>query len=392
MVGDDLSSYSPGTKLSPHTRLLFHQYFYILSEALFPPEFCQAQNPMKTVWFDYLLNDKAYFHVSLSMTATCLDFFEYKDHESPQAIAHMTTAFALVNQKLSGLESLSDATIALVSMLSCQESIRGDLEKYKIHLAGLDRMVQLRGGLHAFEQNMELFHKICRSDIQYALHTDCPAFYHHDVMPQRIMQEICRNPLHPDRPLAEIFSAAEPTIKDLVREIDSISVFLSNCGLQSKLTADEFQSMLSSLGYRLLRVRDQGYTCPGDLHGACLLGVMSFYTSLLLQFGRQRHLLYERISRRLKVSVRVLDLDSAHSQFLPTLLWLLMLGAISVFEKEDDPWLLPELARVSEQLMLKTWEDIHCELKRYLWIDSIHNGQGRRLWDKVQRYQADKMV
>ncbi|GKT54607.1 hypothetical protein ColTof3_01946 [Colletotrichum tofieldiae] len=120
--------------------------FYAVGEALYPPEFCQSQNPMKTVWFGYLLTDKAFFHVSLSMTATCLDFFEYKEHESPEAIAHMTQAFALVNQRLSGPDAISNPTIAL----------------YKTHLLGLVRMVELRGGIHVLEENDDVLQKICR--------------------------------------------------------------------------------------------------------------------------------------------------------------------------------------------------------------------------------------
>ncbi|EFQ34201.1 uncharacterized protein GLRG_09345 [Colletotrichum graminicola M1.001] len=102
------------------------------------------------------------FHVSLSVTAAWLDFFEYKERESPAAIAHMTQAFALVNQRLSGPESTSDQTIALVCMLVCQESIRGDLERYRTHLLGLTRMVELRGGIHVLEEKDDVVHKIFR--------------------------------------------------------------------------------------------------------------------------------------------------------------------------------------------------------------------------------------
>ncbi|KAK1967326.1 hypothetical protein LY78DRAFT_702363 [Colletotrichum sublineola] len=105
---------------------------------------------------------RPFLHVSLSMTAAWLDFFEYKEHESPAAIAHMTQAFALVNQRLSNPEGTSDQTIALICMLVCQESIRGDLERYKTHLLGLARIVELRGGIHVLEEKDDVIHKICR--------------------------------------------------------------------------------------------------------------------------------------------------------------------------------------------------------------------------------------
>ncbi|KZL71020.1 hypothetical protein CT0861_10081 [Colletotrichum tofieldiae] len=381
--------------------------FYAVGEALYPPEFCQSQNPMKTVWFEYLLTDKAFFHVSLSMTATCLDFFEYKEHESPEAIAHMTQAFALVNQRLSGPDAISNPTIALVCMLICQESVRGDLEKYKTHLLGLVRMVELRGGIHVLEENDDVLQKICRlnegsgvqaksavsrSDIQYALHTESPALYAYDAMPQRVMQEICHNGIQSQRPMAAIFSTAEPTLRQLIRDVDSISVLFNNCKRNSKLKAHEFSATILSLGYRLLRVQGQESRSLEAIQEACLLGFVCFYTTLLLQFGRQRHLLYEKLSRRLKTSVDGLLPICHHPHFQPTSIWLLMIGAISVFERKEDIWLLPALVRVSELMHLKTWDAMRNELKEYPWIRAIHNEQGKRVWDKVQRYQLSKRI
>ncbi|WDK12698.1 hypothetical protein CGRA01v4_03978 [Colletotrichum graminicola] len=301
----------------------------------------------------------------------------------------MTQAFALVNQRLSGPESTSDQTIALVCMLVCQESIRGDLERYRTHLLGLTRMVELRGGIHVLEEKDDVVHKIFRADIQYALHAETPPLYGYDSMPQRIVQHISQAGASLQRPLAAIFCTAEPSTRHMVHELDDISIVLSSCGNKWKLTAHEFSATILSLGYRLLRVRDHGSRGPDATQDACLLGVMCFYSSLLLQLGRQRHLVYAKLSCQLKTSLHGLLYGYHHPYLRSTIMWLLMVGSISVFEKEDDVWLLPALARVSGSTDLGSWEEICKRLMEYPWIGSVHDGQGERVWDRAQRYRLD---
>ncbi|KAF5494274.1 hypothetical protein CGCS363_v010066 [Colletotrichum siamense] len=161
MVGNDISNFSPGAELLPHTRLLLHQFFSVVGEAIYPPEICHAPDPLKSAWLQYIINDKAFFHVSLATVATCLDFFQ-RSEESEQAILHTNQAFNMINERLSGTEALSDTTIGLACMFSVQESVRGDLEKYNVHLKGLYQMIELRGGIRVFEDNLEVLQKICR--------------------------------------------------------------------------------------------------------------------------------------------------------------------------------------------------------------------------------------
>ncbi|KAK1967327.1 hypothetical protein LY78DRAFT_702364 [Colletotrichum sublineola] len=177
----------------------------------------------------------------------------------------------------------------------------------------------------------------------------------------------------------------------MVRELDDISVLFASGGRKWKLTAHEYSATILSLGYRLLQVRDQGLQNLDAMQDACLLGLMCFYSSLLLQLGRQRHLVYATLSCQLKASVDGLISGCRHPRLPSTIMWLLMIGAISVLEKEEDVWLLPALARVSGMAGLKGWEETCKGLKEYPWIGSIHDGQGERVWERVQRYQLDTM-
>lgn len=77
---------------------------------------------------------------------------------------HFTTSrgHLRVRKKLDGCEALSDSTIAIVISLIHQEQLRRQGSATKAHVDGLDKIVQMRGGLCKLEYNAPLVLKICK--------------------------------------------------------------------------------------------------------------------------------------------------------------------------------------------------------------------------------------
>lgn len=67
--------------------------------------------------------------------------------EHIEAMHHLSDTFRLVNKKLSGTEAASDTTIAAVVGMIQYQRIRRDYHHGQVHLEGVERMVQLRGGM-----------------------------------------------------------------------------------------------------------------------------------------------------------------------------------------------------------------------------------------------------
>jgi len=85
-----------------------------------------------------------------------------KRHAPSRATAsHLGRSFELVNNKL-GSNDISDQTLAAVVSLSLYSSIGSDETIMKLHMDGLYRMIELRGGLGALHSNVSLLQKICR--------------------------------------------------------------------------------------------------------------------------------------------------------------------------------------------------------------------------------------
>ena len=80
-----------------------------------------------------------------------------------EAMRHLSRAFRLVNEKLSGNEALSDTTMAVVISMTQYERLRGQHRQGLVHLDGLLRMVELRGGIsQVMSTNPPLAQKIFR--------------------------------------------------------------------------------------------------------------------------------------------------------------------------------------------------------------------------------------
>ena len=103
------------------------------------------------------------FHSTLALSASYVDFFERKPGISSKTLYHISQAYALVNLKLSGPEFVSDSAIAAVVTLAIYQQIHHLHSTGLIHLNGLYRMIQLRGGIaRLMEVNRALALKVLR--------------------------------------------------------------------------------------------------------------------------------------------------------------------------------------------------------------------------------------
>lgn len=76
-----------------------------------------------------------------------LSHFVSKPDGASQAMQHMSKAFRLVNQKLASQNATSDLTIAAIVSMAQYEQLWNRYREGSVHVQGLRRIVQLRGGL-----------------------------------------------------------------------------------------------------------------------------------------------------------------------------------------------------------------------------------------------------
>jgi hypothetical protein len=104
----------------------------------------------------------------------------YGQKERPSAVNHLKETIRILNERLQDpLQEISDSTISAVASIALievsaphfcskdtptyfQQQSTGNQANWRIHIRGIRRMVEMRGGLSAFEGNPTLHDKLCR--------------------------------------------------------------------------------------------------------------------------------------------------------------------------------------------------------------------------------------
>jgi hypothetical protein len=99
----------------------------------------------------------------MTIMDTFSDFFQGRETASPKAMYHLSQAVSLVNQTLDTPDALSLSNLTVVNLLILEGILRGGRSSASaaIHLGGMRRMLELRGGLSMIEEEW-LAVKFCK--------------------------------------------------------------------------------------------------------------------------------------------------------------------------------------------------------------------------------------
>lgn len=151
-----------------------HIVFTTIKECLYPAELCFEWDQAKVCWFRWLLIDPAYLESVLFMVSGFQDLVDLKvsgPHSSGtwnfsysnRTQWHLRKTLKLLQEKIQDHNTqLSDSTLAVVTTLAMMADASGDTLACQTHVAGLKKMVKIRGGLRGFESNRQIQIKLCR--------------------------------------------------------------------------------------------------------------------------------------------------------------------------------------------------------------------------------------
>ena len=120
-------------------------------------------------WFDLIRGDAAPLHALLSVSGR-IRALQLGVEEHVDVFRHEAEAIKLINERLSDNgEGLSDTLIAAVAVLVNQEAMTRSFKSAQVHMQGLVRMVQLRGGLEKINSKAVLQRVITWSECCYLI-------------------------------------------------------------------------------------------------------------------------------------------------------------------------------------------------------------------------------
>ncbi|KAH6714036.1 hypothetical protein BKA61DRAFT_55102 [Leptodontidium sp. MPI-SDFR-AT-0119] len=103
---------------------------------------------LRTLWFPIVMTSPTIFYAALSLAGSILHARRHLALDAPALLELRSRAISSINATLSNSEDCkTDQTVGAVLCVSILESFLGHPELFQIHMAGLAKMVRLRGGL-----------------------------------------------------------------------------------------------------------------------------------------------------------------------------------------------------------------------------------------------------
>lgn len=110
------------------------------------------------------MEDPTFFHMALFQARSYFDNRQGKGSLGPESRWHLINLLRLTQERLGSFPAaVSDSTILIVSALAMAAHDVGDEAAAREHVAGLHKIVGLRGGVRALTHNdHRMQRKVCR--------------------------------------------------------------------------------------------------------------------------------------------------------------------------------------------------------------------------------------
>ncbi|KAH7142113.1 hypothetical protein EDB81DRAFT_691592 [Dactylonectria macrodidyma] len=383
-LGSVLFTCSLPVKVTTTSQKIIHQFFNFTADRIYPVRLGISLDDAKYMWLRVLFSDEATYQCNISLMAASNEVFLGGGDSSPKAFYHLSRTLSLVQKRLERPDALSDSTIGIVLSLISHESIRQEHASAKVHVDGLRRMVELRGGLSQLEGNIPLLLKVCKTDIIFAIQHGGPTIFFRDSMPQ-VQVLLSSKGLSLDRASAASsvqHGGLEPYLHEILLDVISTSSLFNNKLHMHSVGLVAFQEMLVSICYRLLRLHplDEPRQAS-DIQTVYHIGLTIFMMTLFLQYNRHQIMDHKLVSFCFK-DVLVRGSFEHESELM---LWFMFIGGIWVSGDVDTYWVVPRIRATLQQLGIKTWDEAQSSLRKFPWINVLHDQPGRELWDRTDQ-------
>lgn len=366
--------------------------------------------------FEPLTFDPAYLNAVMFGAQTYLDLVSGQHSSKRSSVQLLKTIQLLRNRLLSNgneqISSISNPTILTVLTLAHVAHLTGDHIAAELHLAGLCKIINLRGGIAAFQNAPKLLTELLRlaelsliyylgktintsglwlilfrCDISIAIHKGTkPVFdFNHPLQPLIYLPQT--SSYGKDQYTTLI------TDKKLAESWDTLSNFchLVNSAADRNIKLSD-QILLNTMGSVMYTLLGMNFSTTNPINEAIRLGLLAFCSHTFLERrGIRLPNGYLRENYRMTCFE---DVPRGKASFSSQgfSLWFLMIGTISIFTSDTDTdddysaWIKYRLRENIIGLKNKnycSWTQLRLILKSFLWIDILHDASGKIIFESV---------
>lgn len=349
---------------------------------LSPFEACVQVHNIDDQLFAYMMGDPLMFHLALFQVRVHFDSKAEGGYSSPATFSHLTKLLSLLQKRLNSLPlAISDQTILVVIALTMAAHDSGNESAAMKHMAGLRKIVSLRGGVRALtHKDHRIQRKVCKVDLSVALRFGVkPMFFCSGLDWGAYLANthlLKHNANDTENGSSQILAFVEQNIHTKLRnawgDLREFSL-IAELAYQTEGTIEPslVNEVTISTMYRLLQLSFDHNT----LDELIRLGLLIYATTIFLQgqvFSTRYGYLVSRLRQSITASHEWID-------WLPPAirLWLTVLLASIASTPTQKIWLAETVDATVGDVKPKTWLHARTMLKSVIWVGFVHDFQGQ---------------
>ncbi|KAF2260780.1 hypothetical protein CC78DRAFT_501132, partial [Lojkania enalia] len=297
---------------------------------LFPVEryvnFAEWETDM-AIWF---FTEDVFFHTVLLSASAHRDYMLAQPLTKSSRV-HLRHVISALNKKLSEAHNglLSYPTLFVVIILVHVATMFGDYSAAIAHLAGLQQMVKLLGGLTWLQSDPKTHYKIDRVDFSWALCTGNKACF--------LSEPVSWSSIFPKPRPASLTPFCEYSLHGIIPErlivvfedLRQLARLINEEGIrEEKVSGKPFQIALTSIQSRLLQLQD---AFDDDVSECLRLGMLAYLATTMQIPGKRGP--YPYLEEHFRARFQNIE---ATRDLRDILVWLLMVGTLVLFDMGES--------------------------------------------------------
>ncbi|KAF1828899.1 hypothetical protein BDW02DRAFT_584146 [Decorospora gaudefroyi] len=366
---DPFDSY-PTTRLS-RTRVqqLIQHFLSNIAFQYYPLDLQMSTNPFVVSWWPLALQDPALFHVSLQTASLDIELRAQNGFSNSDIL--MAVSVSLVRQRVEApLLASRDETIDSVVTLAAIEFGKGNTAVGNMHINGVKRMVQMRGGIHQLKLTSPLTARmvawvslILMQSPQFDAQNDLMVGDGISPIPQWPVTMATQDQL--PSYLSDL--NLDPRVSDIFFRLRN----LFRASQPDSLPSTDLHDLTCFVLHKLLA------WCPQPTETDCS-GILA--TSQCVRYAAALYMLiihgptyfsHAHLQSNMVLQLRTYleDIMTSISVYHgPLAIWILLIGMVASENTSDWHWYAIRITVLAEQLHVCAWEDVLPCLEGVLWF------------------------
>ncbi|KAA8644403.1 hypothetical protein EYZ11_002784 [Aspergillus tanneri] len=379
---DPFDSY-PQTRL-PRERVqrLIHSFIHKIAFQYYPLDLNPTSNPFLVTWWPLALGDPALFHVSLQTACLDEELLAQKGFQTSEIL--MVDSVTLLRRKVEDVSlAVQDGTMNSVITLAAIEFGKGNIKMSEVHVDGVKRLVNMRGGINSVRQTSPLTARmiswvsmIVMGHPQFETQDDIGIG---DGIPPIPEWHLDSTTLHDD--LSDLSG-----IIDVDSVVQNVFIRLRNAfrrAHQIPFPTTRLHDLTCFVIHRLLHSASETTIPQSSSITECIRYAIIIYMFITQGPTYYSHaVILNTIITRFVKYLQQLEPTPHVSDSLNV--WLLAIGMVASTYSPHYQWFTERARAVAASLQLGNWNDVFARVKNVLWLETL---QGeiifRSHWDAI---------